>query len=81
MMILPYLSPELYIIVNGRPTKSKVVCCSLIDVNKVKAAIAKLRCISWLYKDMGQGSVDTATQQIIEVSNDYYLCAGEGYQG
>ena len=69
MMILPYLSPELYIIENGRPTKSKVVCRSLVDVNKVKAAIAKLRCINWLYKDMGQGSVDTATQHIIEVSN------------
>ena len=38
--------PELYIIVNGRPTKSKVVWCSLVDVNKVKAAIAKLRCIN-----------------------------------
>ena len=61
--------PELYIIVNGRPTKSKVVWRSLVDVNKVKAAIAKLRCINWLYKDMGQGSVDTATQHIIEVSN------------
>ena len=34
--------PELYIIVNGRPTKSKVVWRSLVDVNKVKAAIAKL---------------------------------------
>ena len=60
--------PELYIIVNGRPTKSKVVWRSLVDVNKVKAAIAKLRCINWLYKDMGQGSVDKATQHIIEVS-------------
>ena len=61
--------PQLYIIVNGRPTKSKVVWRSLVDVNKVKAAIAKLRCINWLYKDIGQGSVDTATQHIIEVSN------------
>ena len=61
--------PELYIIVNGRPTKSKVVWRSLVDVNKVKAAIAKLRCINWLHKDIGQGSVDTATQHIIEVSN------------
>ena len=25
--------------------------------------------INWLYKDIGQGSVDTATQHIIEVSN------------
>lgn len=41
----------------------------MVDVNKVKAAIAKLWCINWLYKDMGQGSVDTTTQHIIEVSN------------
>ena len=45
--------PELYIIMNGTPTKSKVVWGSLVDVNKVKAAIAKLRCSNWLYKDMG----------------------------
>ena len=30
---------ELYIIVNGRPTKSKVVWLSLVDVNCIKTAI------------------------------------------
>ncbi|CAI8022425.1 hypothetical protein GBAR_LOCUS13170, partial [Geodia barretti] len=35
--------PELYIIVNGRPTKSNVVWRSLVDVNHVKTAITKLR--------------------------------------
>ena len=35
--------PELYIIVNGRPTKGKVLWRSLVDVNRVKAAIQKLK--------------------------------------
>uniref|UniRef100_A0A1X7TA62 Uncharacterized protein n=1 Tax=Amphimedon queenslandica TaxID=400682 RepID=A0A1X7TA62_AMPQE len=30
---------ELYIIINGQPTKSNNVCCSLVDVNKLKAAL------------------------------------------
>ena len=33
-------SPELYIIVNGRPTKSKVVWRTLVDVNHIKAAVS-----------------------------------------
>ena len=32
-------NPELYIIVNGKPTKSKVVWRSLVDLNRVKAAM------------------------------------------
>ncbi len=31
--------PELYIIVNGRPTKGRVLWHSLVDVNRVKAAM------------------------------------------
>jgi len=34
-------NPELYILVNGKPTKQKVVWRSLVDVNQVKAAIQK----------------------------------------
>ena len=41
-------SPELYIIVNGRPTKSNVVWRTLVDVNHIKAAVSKLREIIWL---------------------------------
>ena len=32
-------NPELYVIVNGKPTKSKVVWCSLVDVNHVKQGL------------------------------------------
>ena len=34
-------NPELYIIVNGRPTKSKVLWRSLVDVKCVKKAVAR----------------------------------------
>jgi hypothetical protein len=34
--------PELYIIVNGQPTKNRVVWRSLVDVNAIKAAVQKL---------------------------------------
>ena len=42
--ILP--DTELYIIVNGKPTTSKVVWCSLVNVDHVKVAIRE---INWLY--------------------------------
>ena len=35
--------PELYIIVNGKPTTSKVVWRSLVNVNNVKTAVRKLK--------------------------------------
>ena len=40
-------SPELYIIVNGRPTKNKEMWRTLVDVNHIKAAVSKLREINW----------------------------------
>ena len=61
--------PELYIIVNGRPTKSKVVWRSLVDVNRVKAAIQKLKESNWLYKEVDDDSVDEAAKKVIEVTN------------
>ena len=61
--------PELYIIVNGRPTKGKVVWRSLVDVNRVKAAIQKLKKSNWLYKEVDDDSVDEAAKKVIEVTN------------
>ena len=61
--------PELYIIVNGKPTKSKVVWHSLVDVNRVKKAVNKLRQINWLYEDIADDAVDDSTKQVIEVVN------------
>ncbi len=57
--------PELYIIVNGRPTESKVVWHSLVDVNRVKAAIQRLKESNWLYTDVSDEFVDEAAKQVI----------------
>ena len=59
--VLP--DPELYIIVNGKPTKTKVVWCTLVDVNHVKAAIQKLKESNWLYKEVND-SVDDAAKKL-----------------
>ena len=46
---LPNLpKPELYIIVNGQQTKSNTVWQTLVDVNRVKTALLKLKEINWL---------------------------------
>ena len=66
--VLP--DPELYIIVNGRSTKSNVVWCSLVNVNHVKIVIKTLRPCNWLYKDVPEKSIDESTKHIIEVSNN-----------
>ena len=66
--VLP--DPELYIIVNGRPTKSNVVWRSLVNVNHVKTAIRTLRSCNWLYRNVQEKSIDEATNHIIEVSNN-----------
>ena len=60
-------SPELYIIVNGRPTKSKVVWRILVDVNHIKAAVSKLRKINGLYKHIHEDSADEAVSEVVEV--------------
>ena len=61
--------PELYIIVNGKPTKNKVVWRTLVDVNRVKSAVDKLKQINWLYKDVSDDDIDDSTKQVIEVVN------------
>ena len=60
-------NPELYIIVNRKPTKGNVVWRSVVDVNQVKVAISKLKQCNWLYKDISDESVDSAAKEVIEV--------------
>ena len=66
--VLP--DPELYIIVNGRPTKSNVMWRSLVNVNHVKTAIRTLRSCNWLYRNVEDKCIDETTKHIIEVSNN-----------
>ena len=51
--------PQLYIIVNGVPTKDKIVWQTLVDVNAVKLAIQILKEINWLYKNVDDASLDS----------------------
>ena len=44
--------PELYIIMNGKPTTSKVVWRRLFNVDNVKTAVEKLKEINWLYSEV-----------------------------
>lgn len=39
----------------------------MIDVNKVKAAVNKLRTINWLYRDIRDDAVDSVAKEVIEV--------------
>ena len=67
--VLP--DPELYIIVNGRPTKSKVVWRTImVNVSQIKTAIKTLRSCNWLYKNLNESCIDESTKHIIEVSNN-----------
>ena len=61
--------PELYIIVNGKPMKTKVVWSTLVDVNHVKTAIRKLKESNWLYNEVNDDSVDDATKKVTELTN------------
>ena len=65
MSTLP--DPELYIIVDGRPIKGKVVWQNIVDVDNVRHAVDKLRETNWLYRTVDDDSVDKATKKTIEV--------------
>ena len=52
-------------VVSGIPTKKKVIWRSLVDVNKVKAAVAKLKEINWLYSDVDPDKVKKTGDEIV----------------
>ena len=63
----------LYLILSctlGRPTKSKVVWRSLVNINNVKKAINTLKSCNWLYRNVEDVSVDESVKHIIEISNN-----------
>ena len=62
--------PELYIIVNGKPSKNKILWQSVVNVEHVRAAVEKLREINWLYADVKESSVDDASRRVIECVSD-----------
>ena len=62
-------NPELYIIINGKPTTSKLVWRSRVNVDYVKTAVQKLKEINWLYSEVDNDSVDEASKKVIEIIN------------
>ena len=66
--VLP--EPELYIIINGKPTKNNVLWRDLVDVEDLKAAIEVLKKDNWLYKELDDSSVDEAAKKVLEVANN-----------
>ena len=53
----PLPDPEVYIIVNGRPTKNNIVWQSLVNVDNVKQAILKLKETNIFYKNISDSAV------------------------
>ena len=60
-------NPELYVIVNDKPTKGNVVWRNLVNVNQIKTAVQKL---TEIYKNVHDESVDKAAKQVVEVVNN-----------
>ena len=67
VQILP--DPELYILLDGQPTKNKVVWQTLLDLHKIKKPITKLKQTNWLYKNIDESTVDDAAKKAIEAVN------------
>ena len=63
--ILP--DPELYIIVDSRPTKDKVVWQGLVDIDNVRRAVEKLKNSNWLYRNVDESSINEAARKALEV--------------
>ena len=62
--------PEVFIIVNGKPTKNKVVWRELINVEGVKKALTKLTEINWLYHNVDKDCIDNALKKIMESTSN-----------
>ena len=69
--------PEVYVIVNGKPTKRGVLWQNLVNVDSVKHALATLKQINWLYTDVADDCVDEAVQKVLEVSNNATTAVSE----
>ena len=60
--------PELYIIINGKPTSSKIVWHSLLNVEHIKKAVQTLKDINWLYSEVDYDSIDDVSKKVIEIT-------------
>ena len=62
--------PQLYVKVDGVPTKKNVLWWKFVDINKIEGALTKLKEINWLYVDVQPGKVEQSMEDVvIEVAN------------
>ena len=59
--------PEMYVIINGKPSKGNVVWQQLVDIKKVKRAFNKQKEINWVYKSIEDDTIDEVAKKVIEV--------------
>ena len=52
--------------INGKPTKQKVVWWSIVNVDALRAALCKLKLINWLYSQVPRSCIDTVAKQVVE---------------
>lgn len=72
------INQELYIMVRGRPTKSKIIWEDIVDINKVYAALCYLKQVNPLYSEIKLPNVpnhllqtiNDNLQHLIETSNN-----------
>ena len=55
--------PEVYIIVDGKPTKNNTVWQGFVNIDNLKCAVEKLRDTNWLYRNVDECSVDEAAKK------------------
>ena len=65
------MNPQLFILINGRPTKDKMVWQSLVDDNDVKDTVQCLKQINWLDKESISDAAKTASEQDALALNHY----------
>ena len=52
------------------PTKKRIIWRTLVNINNLRAAITKLKDITWLYSSVDDSSLDEVAREVIKVSND-----------
>ena len=59
-------NPELYIIVNSKSNSKKTIWQSLISLDKLKAAVRKLKATNWLYVNVDESSLDEPSRHVVK---------------
>ena len=59
--------PEVYVIVDGKPTRNNTLWQDLVNIDNVKCAVEKLRDTNWLYRNVDECSADEAAKKALEV--------------